>query len=67
MRKYMDYEVFSNDGEALLKEKSEDTLSKLVKKEDTPYAFRAAFTYDEDGELIDMKVGGNRMLFEAHF
>ena len=61
MRKYMDYEVFSNDGEALLKEKSEDTLSKLVKKEDTPYAFRAAFTYDEDGELIDMKVGGNRI------
>ena len=61
MQKYMDYAVFDFQGEALLKKDNEDMLAKLVKRDDTPYAFRAAFTYDEDGEMTDIEVSGSRI------
>ena len=61
MRKFMDYEIYDSEGEALLGSNSEATLSKLEKGKDTPYAFRAVFTYDDTGELIDIEVGGSKI------
>ena len=61
MRKFMDYEVFDYQGKALLTENGEDTLAKLVKKDSSEYAFRAAFTYDDSGELKDIRISGSRI------
>ena len=61
LRKYMDYEVFDWDGNALLESNSKSVLENLVKKEDTAYAFRAAFTFQDDGELSDIQVNGNML------
>lgn len=61
LRKYMDYEVFDWDGNALLESNSKSVLENLVKKEDTTYAFRVAFTFQDDGELSDIQVNGNML------
>jgi signal transduction histidine kinase len=60
LRKYMDYEVFDWSGDALLNSSSKATLKELVNKQDTSYAFRAAFTFQEDGEISDIQVSGNQ-------
>jgi signal transduction histidine kinase len=61
LRKYMDYEIFDWSGDALLDKNSGDVIADLGKRNNTPYAFRAAFTFDEDGELTDIEVGGNQL------
>ncbi len=61
LRKYMDYEVFDWDGNALLESNSKTVLENLAKKEDTDYAFRAAFTFQEDGEMSDIQVNGSML------
>lgn len=58
LRKYMDYEVFEWNGEALLDKNGETVLKKLAEKDNTSYAYRAAFTFQEDGEMSDIEVSG---------
>lgn len=58
LRKYMDYEIFNFEGNALLSEKDSSTVKKLVKK-DTDYAFRTAIVVDEDGKIQDVQVSGS--------
>ncbi|PWJ47450.1 sensor histidine kinase [Faecalicatena contorta] len=60
LRKYMDYEVFDWAGNALLNNNSKTTLAALAKKEDTAYALRVAFTFQEYGQMSDIRVNGSR-------
>lgn len=57
--KYMDYEMFDFDGKAMIGEKGEDILKKLVRQE-TDYAFRVSFIYDENG-AFGVKADGSRL------
>lgn len=61
LRKYMDYEIFDWSGDALLDKNSDEVLADLGKRKDTPYAFRVAFTFDEDAELTDIEAGGSAL------
>lgn len=56
MRKYMDCEVFSPDGEGLLSGSSSETDKRLL-QENTDYGLRAAFEYDSRGQ-ISVEVDG---------
>lgn len=60
LRKYMDYEVFDWTGNALLNNNSKTTLAALAKKEDTAYALRVAFTFQEYGQMTDVRVNGSQ-------
>lgn len=62
MRRYMDYEVFDWDGKSLLGANSNQVLAQLNKGEDTPYAYRASFTFQEDGEMSDIQVNSNTLI-----
>ncbi len=61
LRKYMDYEVFDWEGNPLLGRNEKSTITKLNRQEDTPYVFRASFTFQEDGELSDIQVSGMKL------
>lgn len=56
-RKYMDCEVFDEKSKALTGENDENVLRKLAKN-NTSYAFRVAFLFDEDGGFKEVEVGG---------
>lgn len=60
LRKYMDYEVFDWAGNALLNDNSKATLAALAKKENTDYALRVAFTFQEYGQISDIRVNGSQ-------
>lgn len=66
LRNYLEYEVFSWDGKPLLGE-DESLQAALAKKANTTYAFRVAFTYQEDGELADVEVYGTRLDEEEQY
>lgn len=61
MRKYMDYEVFNWEGEPLLGTNDKETLADLAKKNDTPYAYRVSFTFQEDSEISDIQIMGSEI------
>lgn len=48
--KYLDYEAFDFEGNALREKNSKTVLERLLQKE-TEYAFRIAFLYDDEGAL----------------
>lgn len=60
LRNYLEYEVFSWDGKALLGD-DENMQADLARKADTKYALRVAFTYQDDGGLVDVEVYGTRV------
>lgn len=59
MRKYMDYEVFSPDGEGKLGRSSPEAGKRLL-QENTDYGLRAAFEYDSRGQ-ITVEVDGDSL------
>lgn len=59
LRKYMDYEVFDLKGDALLSTNSKEVSSDLKKTDNSPYAYRVAFTFQDDDELTDIQVSGD--------
>ncbi len=58
LRKYMDCELYDEDGNALTGNNDEKYAKKL-KNEDSEYAFRANFQIDADGELTGVTVDGS--------
>ncbi|MGC4018411.1 MAG: HAMP domain-containing sensor histidine kinase [Muricomes sp.] len=61
LRKYMDYEVFNESGNALLGTGIKTTLSALKEEENTSYVLRMAFTFQKNGELYSVQVSGAGM------
>lgn len=61
LRKYMDYEVFDWAGKSLLGSNSDATISELEKRDDTSYAYRVAFTFQDDGEMSDIQVDSSML------
>lgn len=59
LRKYMDYELFDESGEALLDNADKAILQNLKKKDGSPYAMRVSFTFQEEARLSDINVSGN--------
>ncbi|MCI8292509.1 MAG: HAMP domain-containing histidine kinase [Hespellia sp.] len=57
LRKYLDYEVFSWEGEALLNSADDAVQRKLVQK-NSEYALRVKYLFAADGELDDVQVDG---------
>ena len=60
LRKYMDYEIFDFDGNALLDKEDSAKVKKLVRS-DTEYAFRVSIIFNEDGNLQDVQVDGSAL------
>ena len=60
LRKYLDYEVFDWNGEALLDSADIMTQKKLV-QQDCDYLLRVKCLFSEDGELDDVQVDGTRL------
>ena len=58
-KRYMDYEIFDNgDGEALLNRTNETTQNHLQEGTTDYYAFRAKYTFSENGSLAGIEVDG---------
>nr|WP_282923891.1 HAMP domain-containing sensor histidine kinase [Mediterraneibacter massiliensis] len=66
LRKYMDCGLFDRAGESLLENLSAD-VSENLQEEDTGYAFRAEFTFQEDGDLSDISVTGTKIDEETQY
>ena len=60
LRKYMDYEIFDFDGNALLDKEDSVKVKKLVRS-DTKYAFHVSIIFNEDGNLQDVQVDGSAL------
>ena len=67
LKKYMDYGMFDENNQSLLKSTDEATAAKLLDQEKEQYAFKAVFTYDFDGELSDVNVTGCALTSEEEF
>ncbi len=59
MRKYMDYEIFSPDGEGMLGEENPAGIEKLLEQE-ADYGLRIVLEYDSEGTLNNVQVDGSR-------
>lgn len=58
MRKYMDYEIFSEDGEGMLGKGSPGDVKKLL-EQDTDYGLRIVYEYDQARQLNNIEVDGS--------
>lgn len=58
MRKYMDYEIFSQGGEGMLGKGSPANAEKLLEK-NTDYGLRIVFEYDQAGQINNVEVDGS--------
>lgn len=58
MRKYMDYEIYSLDGEGLL-EKGNPAGTKKLLEQDADYGLRIVLEYDSEGALNNVEVDGS--------
>ncbi len=58
MRKYMNYEIYSPDGEGMLGKGIPADKSKLL-GQDTDYGLRIVLEYDSEGELNNVEVDGS--------
>lgn len=59
LKKYMDYNIFDEEQNAML-EGSSETESRLLKA-DTEYAVRVEFVYGSEGELTGVQVSGTEL------
>ena len=68
-KRYFDYEVFDSDGEQLLKNVDEDTAASLQanQEEDAGYAFRAYYTFSQNGELSSVQIDGTALSPEEEY
>ncbi len=68
-KKYFDYEVFDSDGKQLLKNVDEATAENLQanSEEDAGYAFRAYYTFSQDGELSSVRIDGTALSPEEEY
>lgn len=57
-RRYMDYEIFDAEGNAQLNAASETVAERLKAASESYYAFRAKYTFSEDGELSGIQIDG---------
>ena len=66
---YFDYEVFDSDGNQLLKNEDEATAENLQanSEEDAGYAFRAYFTFSQEGELSSVQIDGTALSPEEEY
>lgn len=58
MRKYMDYEIYSPEGEGLL-EKGNPAGTKKLLEQDADYGLRIVLEYDSEGALNNVEVDGS--------
>ena len=67
-KRYMDYEIFDNgDGEALLNRTNETTQNHLQVGTTDYYAFRAKYTFSENGSLAGIEVDGTSLQPEDEY
>ena len=67
-KRYMDYEIFDNgDGEALLNRTNETTQKHLQEGTTDYYAFRAKYTFSENGSLAGIEVDGTSLQPEDEY
>lgn len=66
LRKYMDCELYDEDGNALTGENDEKVAKKL-KAQNSKYAFRATFQIDADGEATDITVDGSAQKVQEQY
>lgn len=67
-KRYMDYEIFDNgDGEALLNRTNETTQNHLQEGTTDYYAFRAKYTFSENGSLAGIVVDGTSLQPEDEY
>ena len=67
-KRYMDYEIFDNgDGEALLNRTNETTQNHLQEGTTDYYAFRAKYTFSENGSLVGIEVDGTSLQPEDEY
>ncbi len=67
-KRYMDYEIFDNgDGEALLNRTNETTHNHLQEGTTDYYAFRAKYTFSENGSLAGIEVDGTSLQPEDEY
>ena len=68
-KRYFDYEVFDSDGNQLLKNEDESTAENLQanSEEDAGYAFRAYFTFSQEGELSSVQIDGTALSPEEEY
>ena len=68
-KRYFDYEVFDSDGNQLLKNEDEATAENLQanSEEDAGYAFRAYFTFSQEGELSSVQIDGTALSPEEEY
>ena len=60
-RRYMDYGIFDADGGSLLDDTSETEAGRLTDRDGEYYAFRAEFSYGEEGVLTNIQVDGEAL------
>lgn len=58
MRKYMDYEIYTQDGEGILEKRNPADTKKLL-EQDADYGLRIVLEYDSGGVLNNVEVDGN--------
>ncbi|MDM8211439.1 sensor histidine kinase [Mediterraneibacter glycyrrhizinilyticus] len=68
-KRYFDYEVFDSDGNQLLKNEDEATAENLQanSEEDAGYAFRASYTFSQEGELSSVQIDGTALSPEEEY
>lgn len=68
-KRYFDYEVFDSNGEQLLKNVDEATAENLQanSEDDAGYAFRAYFTFSQEGELSSVQIDGTSLSPEEEY
>ena len=67
-KRYMDYEIFDNgDGEALLNRTNATTQNHLQEGTTDYYAFRAKYTFSENGSLAGIEVDGTSLQPEDEY
>lgn len=65
--KYVDYGIFDEEGNSLLKDTPEDTVDSLWDEGTDRYAVRAAFSFNEVSELADVNVTGSELEPEEEY
>lgn len=68
-KKYFDYEVFDSESRQLLKNVDEGTAERLLanSEDEADYAFRARYTFSENGEISSVQIDGTALSPEEEY
>lgn len=67
IRRYLDYDIFDTEGNAVLDSESEEIQKKLLDTSAEDYAFRASYTFSGEGKLSGIQISGTALKPEEEY